>query len=364
MCERFKQYCLDIQLDSIEFVYFDFMSLTGYVEMLKLSILLILTCRIMFKRLCLRSRKLVVNPFVVDSICYANIVTLLTLSLTLTYLTTKVPNFMQGTYAMVGTYTAATLYSLFSIHPYLCIPAACAIGAIVGALTYYIIIRPLIRRGASITMLMIATFAGDFILCGILFILSDILVNLGVAYYIGLVFLPARIVINGIPLVFIISTTLVAVLYVTIFLVLYKTKFGVAVRAAVENPSLAQTLGVNLEMVRLFSWILSGVLSAIAGVLWPMIPGVRISDPTYGSMQLPLIFAASIIGGVESLIGSLFGGYIVGFSQMYITLSAPQSVYGFVFPLAVMTIFLLICPRGLGELLENLVLGKKTVRRV
>ncbi len=318
-----------------------------------------------------------VSPFILNAICYANIVTLLTLSLTLTYLTTKVPNFMQGTYAMVGTYVAAVVLSLLNqilrniFHISLPCHALLALafifaslaGALVGVMTYFLIIRPLILRGASTLMLMIATFTGDFILCGILYVIADILVNLGVPYQIGLVYQPYLLSL-GTSTLLVISLISVIVLYLLLYVILYRTKFGISVRAAVENPALAQTIGVNLESVRLFSWILSGIVSAYAGVIWPFIPGVGISNPTFGSMQLPLIFAAFIIGGIESLVGSVIGGYIVGVSQTMLTVLTRQTVYGFVFPLAVMTVLLLVCPRGIGELMETLILYRRLVRKV
>jgi len=311
----------------------------------------------------------VVSPFIVQAISYANIVTLLTLSLTLTYLTTKVPNFMQGTYAMVGVYVAAVIITMLSskFPYYIVMPLAfvCAslVGAVVGIATYYIIIKPLIVRGASTLMLMIATFTGDFILCGILYVLADILVNYNVPYMIGLAFTNYSLMLGqSMPLI--LSLLSVIALYVILYIILYHTKFGVSVRAAVENPALAQTIGVNLERVRLFSWILSGMVSAYAGVIWPFIPGVGISSPTYGSMQLPLIFAAFIIGGIESLVGSVIGGYIVGISQTLLTVLTGQTVYGFVFPLAVMTVLLLVCPRGIGELIETLIISRRSLKKV
>jgi len=318
---------------------------------------------------CSASHEIVVSSFVVQLICYANIITLLTLSLTLTYLTTKVPNFMQGTFAMVGVYAAAIVLTLLGnkLPLYASLALAFVVagiaGAIVGLATYYLIIRPLILRNASTLMLMIATFTGDFILCGILYMISDILVNYGLTYIIGFVFLNCQFAL-GLSGPLLLSTLSVVGLYLLLYIILYRTKFGVSVRAAVENPALAQTIGVNLEMVRLFSWILSGIVSAFAGVIWPLLPsGINLKDPTYGSTQLPLIFAAFIIGGIESLAGSVIGGYIVGFSQLLLTRLTGSTVYGFAFPLIVMAIFLLICPRGIGELIDKLVIYRKSLKK-
>ena len=301
-----------------------------------------------------------ISSFIIQAVCYSNIIALLTISLTLTYMTTKVPNFMQGSFAMVGTYVATAMYYLLHIHPYYSLPIECIIGAIVGILVYYLIIRPLIRRGASIIMLMIATFAGDFILCGLLFIYANYLQDLGIQ--VRPLWYASDFTIGSIPMLLIFSTLSIAVLYIILFTILYKTKFGIAVRAAVENPSLAQTLGVNLEAVRVFSWALSGLLSAYAGVLWPLIPSVSVTDPSYGSSQLPLIFASSIVGGLDSLIGAIIGGYVIGLSQIFLPYITGYTELGYVFPLIIMVIVLLICPKGIGSLIERL-LGRKVITR-
>ncbi len=302
-----------------------------------------------------------ISSFLIQAICYSNIIALLTISLTLTYMTTKVPNFMQGSFAMVGTYVATGVYYLLHIHPYYSLPIECAIGALVGIAVYYLIIRPLIKRGASVIMLMIATFAGDFVLCGLLFIYANYLQDLGIQ--VRPLWYAPDFTIAGVPLLLIFSLLSIVVLYILLFTILYKTKFGTAVRAAVENPSLAQTLGVNLEAVRVFSWALSGLLSAYAGVLWPLILSVRITDPSYGSAQLPLIFASSIVGGLDSLIGAIIGGYIIGFSQIYLPYLTGYTELGYVFPLIIMVIVLLICPKGVGDLIERAFFGKKAPTR-
>ncbi len=81
----------------------------------------------------------------------------------------------------------------------------------------------------------------------------------------------------------------------SLFLLLYKTKFGIALRASMENPSLAEIVGVDVERARMFSWILSGALAAMAGTLLPFRQEIV---PAGGALMIVSIFATSIVGGL------------------------------------------------------------------
>jgi len=134
------------------------------------------------------------------------------------------------------------------------------------------------------------------------------------------------------------------------FMLLYKTKFGVALRASMENPSLAEVMGVNVEYTRLFSWFLSGGLAAMAGCLLPFRQEIV---PSTGAIIIVSIFAASIVGGISSIYGALIGGYVIGFSESLITFSLTGFLgtsillYSRVISLIVLIATLILAPRGL-----------------
>jgi len=60
----------------------------------------------------------------------------------------------------------------------------------------------------------------------------------------------------GIQGIFFSSTIATALSLLILMALLYKTKFGIAMRASMENPSLAEIMGVDVEKTRLFSWFL------------------------------------------------------------------------------------------------------------
>ncbi|ENN96788.1 inner-membrane translocator [Methanocaldococcus villosus KIN24-T80] len=283
------------------------------------------------------------------AIIYANILALLALGLTLTYITTNVPNFAQGSFAVVCSYVALTLKELFKIHPYISLPILFIVGAFVGLITY-LLLKPLIKRGASIEMLMIATLAIDVIIFGTLGAYSEILSPIINSTAAKFIFSNIDFSFFGFKGVFLVSTIVVVLLLTLLYIMLYKTKFGVALRASMENPSLAQAMGIDVEKTRLFSWLISGGLAGIAGGLLPFVEEIV---PGTGGFIIISIFAASIVGGLRHISGAILGGYIIGLSETLVTyglsliLGAGFLVYGKVISLIIMIATLLLAPEGI-----------------
>ncbi|AEH45712.1 inner-membrane translocator [Thermodesulfatator indicus DSM 15286] len=286
------------------------------------------------------------------AIIYANLLVLLALGLTLTYITTNVPNFAQGSFAIVGSYAALTFYRIWHISPYYSLPALFIIGGVVGFLTF-LVLNPLVRRGSSIEVLMIATLAIDLILLGIIGAYSEILSNIIGSTQAKFVFSYLDFYLWGIRGIFWVSFGVVFFLVGSLYLLLYKTKFGIALRASMENPALAQIMGINVEKTRLFSWILSGALAGVAGGLIPFMQEIV---PGTGAIMIISIFAASIVGGLRHINGALLGGYIIGISESLITyimailLGTGFLVYGKLVSMLIMVLTLLIVPQGLTSI--------------
>jgi len=300
---------------------------------------------------------------IIDSIVFANIVTLLSIGLTITYMTTKVPNFAHGSLAMVGFYVAHTLYALTGVEPCLLIPVAGLAGAAAAVLMYVLVLRPLIRRGASLLMLMIATFAVDIILYGLLSMYAEFLSSIGIPSF--RVRYPDWSIIDHVTVSLVASFIVLALFILLMTYFLYRTKLGVGMRAVVENPALSETFGINVDRVRLLAWFIAGFLAGAAGILIPYRIGVN--SPIDGSMMLPEIFAASIAGGLENLYGTIIGGYLVGLSESLIpymlSLQYGPAVLGYekMIPLVLVAVALLFFPRGIAEIIEQK-LAKRQVR--
>src|SRR5438132_6619021 len=185
------------------------------------------------------------------------------IGLTLTYLTTKVPNFAYGSFVTIGIYTALSFYSLYGISPYGALPVAFLVGCLSSVAMYLGILRTLARRGSSLVALMIATLAVDIAFVGIFGIYSDYLTSLyGIfpsKYFIALSATPGTdFALFGLPGLLYVAPSSLAAIGLALYLLLSHTRFGIAMRASVENPSLARVLGIDVERSYVFAWFLAG----------------------------------------------------------------------------------------------------------
>lgn len=287
------------------------------------------------------------------AVVYSNLLVLLCIGLTITYITTGIPNFAQGSMAVFGSYLSLTLWLVFGLHPYYSLFLSFIFGGVIGVGIYLLVLRPLARKEAMVVTLMISTLAVDLILIGILGAYAETLGNLTKKAATKFIFTPIDFKIFGSDAVLVISSFIIFLLLPSLFLLLYRTRFGIALRASMENPALAEIMGVNVEHTRLFSWFLSGSLAAVAG---GMLPFRQEIVPLTGTIMIVSVFAASVVGGLRSIYGALAGGYIVGISESLVTfylskvLGPDVLVYGKVVSLVLLIIALVIAPMGIAGL--------------
>ena len=279
----------------------------------------------------------------------------MSVSLTLTYITTKVPNFAQGAIVTAGLYTGFALLRINRINPYESLPVSFLVGGFIAIGIYLAVLRPLSRRGASIISLMIATLAVDIMFVGIFGIYSDYLYQVKAVYDAKLFYAltGSDFSLFGVSGVVFVAPTALALITIILYLVMTRTRFGLAMRATVENSNLAKVVGVNTEAVYLFSWFIAGGMAAIAGVFYSLWLG---GAPDIGSILLISIFAGSILGGLKSIYGAVAGGLVVGGSEIIVTTLGAQYIGSWVtayepgVPLLVMVITLLVLPGGITSL--------------
>src|SRR3989441_5314088 len=299
--------------------------------------------------------RIYVPAYLLDSVIYASLFGLMAMGLTLTYLTTKVPNFAYGSFVTIGIYTSFTLLRVNHINPYASAPVAFVLGAVSSVIMYLGILRMLARRGSSLVALMIATLAIDIAFVGIFGIYSDYLTSLygiaGSKYFIALSATPGTdFVLFGLPGLLYVAPVSLAGIAAALYFLLTQTRFGIAMRASVENPSLARVLGIDVERSYIFAWFLAGGFAALAGSYYSLwLPG----GTTAGSNLIVEIFAASVLGGLASIWGAALGGLIIGASEILLTQEGAQllgswvQIYQKGIPLVIMVIALLLFPQGL-----------------
>lgn len=147
-----------------------------------------------------------------------------------------------------------------------------------------------------------------------------------------------------------------AVLLLGFFLFFRFTRIGLSLRATAIDSEAAMAQGVSTRFVYGISWGMAGALGAFGGVVLSTTVGggVRPGLEIYAFLALPVI----ILGGLESPLGAVVGGLIIGVVQQFAVSLVPESWgsgFSDVVPYLVMLVILLIRPAGL--------FGRQEVRR-
>lgn len=316
-----------------------------------------------------------IDPLVAGSVVYGCLLAIMCLGLTVTYQTTKVPNFACADFAVMGMNAAYFSYVIFRLStPYLAIPLALLGGGAFAVLMYALVMRPLMKRGSSIVVLMVASLAVDILFTGVQADIAYVgfaafrnaFVKAGYPTLLSPPQLPdfSFLGLNGLLIV---SPIALAVIASSMFLLLTRSKFGIAMRAAIESPDLARIVGINVDRVYVVSWFIAGALAGVAGSMYTMWSG------TYLGIQNILIidiFAGSVLGGLSSIYGAIIGAVIIATSENSLLGALSSALgsgalvleYGGISMMALI-ITLLVAPTGLVTIRWRRLLGARLRRR-
>ena len=292
---------------------------------------------------------------VVSGLASGGIYALLALALVIIHRSTGVINFAQGEMALLSTYIAWTLTFNHGWSYWPAFVATLAISFAGGIGIHRVVIRP-VERG-SLLRIVIVTI-------GLLVAINGFVVwqwsgepqqlqsPFGTETYdIGGVVVSAHDI----------GTIAVAVGIVLLLWGLFQfTKVGLALRATAVNPEEARLVGVRVTWMLALGWGLAALLGAVAGMLTAPTVGL---DPNMMAAVLIHAFAAAVLGGVDSPIGAVVGGLLIG---VLLNLLSYLSQYGAFdwfteelrLPMALLVILgvLLVRPQG--------IFGRPAVKRV
>jgi branched-chain amino acid transport system permease protein len=148
-----------------------------------------------------------------------------------------------------------------------------------------------------------------------------------------------------VPTIQVFTAAILVVAMSALWLFLNRTRYGLRLRAAVQDTEMIAALGTNTQTLYMVNFGLGVLLAGLAGVLAASQLGL---NPTSGNALLMPAFVTVIVGGMGSLLGALAGGLLIGMTISMMTLFFPAasdvSMY------VIMAVILLIRPRGLfGE---------------
>jgi branched-chain amino acid transport system permease protein len=241
---------------------------------------------------------------VVSGIASGAIYASLALALVLIYRAMDVANFAQGEMAMFATFVAYTLITQLHL-PYLVAFVLTIVIAFAGGVVVErVVIRPF--EGAPVLTLVIVTLGLFSIFNGLAgLIWGYVFKTLDSPF-------PARSiqfqgVFIGIQDLGVIGVTLAVLLVVFVFF--RYTRLGLAMRAAALYPESSRLLGVRTSRMLALGWGLAAAVGAVSGM---MIAPIVFLDPNMMQPVLLFAFAAAVLGGIESPLGAVIGGVLVG----------------------------------------------------
>jgi len=138
-------------------------------------------------------------------------------------------------------------------------------------------------------------------------------------------------------------------------LMVYRTKLGIAMRATSQNPQVAGLMGIDIDRIIAFTFIVGADLGAVAGVMVGTYYGI--AHYTMGSLLGLKAFSAAVLGGIGNLAGAMLGGILLGIVEALaagyigdLTNNVFGSNYQDVFAFLVLIAVLVFRPSGLlGE---------------
>jgi branched-chain amino acid transport system permease protein len=261
------------------------------------------------------------------------------LSLVLIWRATRILNYAQGGMAMFTTYLAFEVISRTGSY-WAGFAAALIGGLLLGGLIERVVIRPVENKPPLNAII---------VTIGLLIFLEGLA---GVIYGGQYRSFPAAYSINGLKVgsaalgisandVFVAVAVLVAALLLA---ALFRyTAVGLRMRAAAFSPPVSRLLGVRVGRMLTLGWALAGLIGALAGVL--VSPSTFLYPNSMDSIFV-LGFTAAVIGGLDSPVGSVAGGLILGVALSYVGGYLGSDLVP-LFGLAALVVVLMIRPEGL-----------------
>ena len=279
--------------------------------------------------------------FTLSGVSFGMIYAAVALSLVLIWRGTRLLNYAQGGMAMITTYMAIeVVYRTGSYWAGFVV--ALAAGAVLGALCQVTIIRPTMNKpplnGVIVTIGLLTLLEG---LAGVFFG--------GQFRSFPTAFSVRGLRIGGTPLgvsrydIFVAASVLVATLALAV--AFRYTSAGLRMRAAAFNATIARLSGIRVARVLTVGWALAGLLGALAGVL--------VSPSTFlypNSMDTIFVFGftAAVIGGLDSPVGAVTGGLLLGLALSYAGGYLPSGANLVpVVALGILVVVLMVRPDGL-----------------
>jgi branched-chain amino acid transport system permease protein len=305
---------------------------------------------------------------VIKSLALGSLYALLALGFVLIFKATQTVNFAQGALALAGTWFLSMVFMDWNVpgrwvggpgwlHWFVALLVAALATAVLGLVIERLAIRPMI--GEPIFSMAVITLGLEVMIRTVAFDAVNVTPRV-----IGVPWGTDTFMVGGAMIAwsYVAAIAMAAVAFVGVWL-FFKTRTGVAMRATAFDQETALAQGINVGRIFAIAWAVGALLAAISGVFSSMSPwgpaGLASRDGAFFAFRaLPAV----ILGGLDSAVGALVGGLLIGFAEIFAGqyLAGHTGILGVgyqqVVPYVVMLIGLLVRPYGL--------FGTEEVRRV
>jgi branched-chain amino acid transport system permease protein len=281
---------------------------------------------------------------VVNGLLVGGVYGLMSLGINLVWGVMGIINLAHGDLIMAAGFLTFWIFSRFGVNPLLVLPVGMAMAFTVGVLSQRFLLGRLPQDRGAVKSSLLMTFGLSYMVINIAQLLwgnefQTVAFLAGSWKAGGLDFAKGRTV------AFLAAGAITLILWAF----LRFTNAGRAVRAVSQNPDGAASCGIDIARIRVFSFGLGASLAGAAGVLLVMIFAI---SPAMGSGYTIRAFAVTVIGGLGSFPGALFGAVILGLAEVFAGyLVSAQVANGVAFILFLMV--LLALPRGLSGLVRR-----------
>jgi len=284
---------------------------------------------------------------ILSGLTNGSVYALVGLSLAMTYGASRVINFAQGEFVMLGALTTVLFVTTMALPMPVAIVLVLLVCGVVGLALERFAFRPLVARKAQPLTVMIGTLACASIMTGGALLIwgpNQLFVpnafSLDAVSIAGITSTPQQLAIIG----------SFAVLMLLIWLLLYRTSFGLSVRAVGVDPQVAQLMGIRAERIIAFAFVFSAVIGGLAGILVGPFLGGHVS---MGIVLTIKGFMAVILGGLGSPFAAAAGGLAIGLLEAGVAFYG-NSFYAEPIIFGLILVMLIVRPAGLlGEFEAN-----------
>ena len=281
-------------------------------------------------------------PYIINGISSGGQYALIAIGYTMVYGVLRLINFAHGDVFMVA--GLILVYASTAMPLYLAIPLVLVSTVALGFIIERVAYKPL--RSAPRMSLMISAIGVSYLIQNLAFYLTG---GLPQPVTKPIPWISDMINIFGASTkrVTVITPILTLILVFVLVYLIKKTKIGLGMRAAAKDFEAAQLMGVKINSVISFTFVVGSFLAAVGAILYfTNYPSVSISS---GSLPGLRAFVAAVVGGIGSIPGAVVGAFIIGLCEEIIK-GLGYSTFSDAFTFALLIIILCVKPTGIfGE---------------